>query len=148
LWQTVNEYPNTSCNFYGNNGADCTDGTTMFPGTDPRQPSNDPQTGGPLASIRFKFWRRGMQDYEYLWLLRQSGQQDLASTIETAVVPKALYDTEGLGTPNSWSPYGYVFEAQREAMARALGAGVTATEITRFEAHPVGLGTWLKELLH
>ena len=28
---------------------------------------------GPVSSIRMKQWRRGMQDYEYMWLAKQSG---------------------------------------------------------------------------
>ncbi len=54
-----------------------------------------PAIDGPLASLRMKAYRRGLQDYEYGWLLKQQGKEAIADALVKKVIPVAL--TEALG---------------------------------------------------
>jgi hypothetical protein len=65
---------------------------------------------GPIPSIRLKAQRRGLQDYEYFWLLQQkTGGPDAADRIVNGIVyknpfgPKALLDVEiWKNNPDDW----------------------------------------------
>src|SRR5262249_32170287 len=46
---------------YGNG-----DGVLFYPGTDQVYPSDSYGVEGPFASLRLKYWRRGLQDVDYL----------------------------------------------------------------------------------
>ncbi len=57
-----------------------------------------PAIDGPVSSYRMKLWRRGLQDYEYLWLLAQHGQAQLANAAVDALISSALceqFDAQG-----------------------------------------------------
>jgi hypothetical protein len=54
-----------------------------------------PAIDGPLSSLRMKAYRRGLQDYEYGWLLKQQGKEADADQIIKKIIPVAL--TEALG---------------------------------------------------
>lgn len=65
--------------------------------------------GGPVASIRLKAQRRGLQDYEYFWLLAKAGNRDAADRSVNAIVykepfgRKAMLDTEiWKNNPDEW----------------------------------------------
>ncbi len=53
-----------------------------------------PNIDGPLSCLRMKAYRRGLQDYEYGWLLQQAGRQKVADDAIKHVIPLAL--TEAL----------------------------------------------------
>ncbi|OFW57340.1 MAG: hypothetical protein A2Y75_06140 [Candidatus Solincola sediminis] len=89
------------------------DGTFFYPGL-PRG------IAGPVSSIRMKSWRRGAQDYEYIWLLDQQGKGTLANTIDERIIPYAYGDAEGRNT--SWSKDAVVWEEARCEMGRELSA--------------------------
>jgi hypothetical protein len=55
-----------------------------------------PAIDGPLSCLRMKAYRRGLQDYEYAWLLRAAGKGAVADELVRKVVPTAL--TEATGT--------------------------------------------------
>jgi hypothetical protein len=57
-----------------------------------------PQIDGPLSSLRMKAYRRGLQDYEYCWLLAQKGKRSIADSAILKVIPVAL--TEALSREN------------------------------------------------
>ena len=65
---------------------------------------------GPVPSIRLKATRRGLQDYEYFWLLAQkSGGKQQADDLVNAIIykqpfgPKAMRDTEiWKNNPDQW----------------------------------------------
>ncbi|MDA1315689.1 MAG: DUF4091 domain-containing protein [Acidobacteria bacterium] len=65
---------------------------------------------GPVPSIRLKATRRGLQDYEYFWLLAQTaGGKQQADDLVNAIVykqpfgPKAMRDTEiWKNNPDQW----------------------------------------------
>jgi hypothetical protein len=57
-----------------------------------------PAIDGPLSSLRMKAYRRGLQDYEYCWLLAQKGKRDIADNAMRKLIPMAL--TEALDADN------------------------------------------------
>jgi len=87
------------------------DGTLFYPGT-PRGIT------GPVASQRLKAWRRGAQDYEYMWLLERRGRGEFAATIAAEIVPYAFGDAEGRAA--SWSKDPSVWEEARLRMGEEL----------------------------
>lgn len=97
---------------YQRNGS----GTFFYPGQDKVYIEEDRGLPGPLASIRMKNWRRGMQDYEYLWLADEMGLADEVARITNQAVPAALWDTT-TRSDVSWSEHGYSFEALRRELA-------------------------------
>jgi len=75
---------------------------------------------GPVATLRMKALRRGLQDYEYCWLLKQAGRLDAADQIVASLVKRALHDDLKYdqrwvleNDPNQWL-------AARERLAEAL----------------------------
>jgi hypothetical protein len=97
------------------------DGTFFYPGQDHLFPGEDRGLEGPLSSIRAKNWRRGAQDYEYLWLAQQAGLENQMNTILNSCVPSALWDAKNQSNI-SWSSRGYVFEQYRRQLAELLSA--------------------------
>lgn len=78
-----------------------------------------PPIDGPLPSLRLKAYRRGLQDYEYAWLLAASGRGDLADAIVRRVVPVALTEAKTPGAP-PWSTDVNDWYRMREELAAAL----------------------------
>jgi len=76
------------------------DGRFLYPPR--REPTADqpPCLDAPIDSLRWENLRDGMEDYEYLWLLRQAMQQELARAGETSVYRQAR---ELLTVPNDLS---------------------------------------------
>ena len=95
------------------------DGTFLYPGEDKQYLSEDRGLPGPLSSIRAKNWRRGAQDFEYLWLAKEAGFENEVKTIVDNCVPVALWEAR---QPQniSWSSRGYIFEKYRKQLARLL----------------------------
>jgi hypothetical protein len=64
-------------------------GTLFYPGA--RLPDLGlPAIDGPLSCLRMKAYRRGLQDYEYGWLLKQKGKEQVADAIVKKAIPLAL----------------------------------------------------------
>jgi hypothetical protein len=100
------------------------DGTWIYAGEDKYHPGDSRGLKGPIASIRMKNWRRGEQDYEYLWMARQAGLD--TREIVDQVVPHAFNDygggfTDQTGQP-VWGEKGYQFERARRSLADLLAA--------------------------
>jgi hypothetical protein len=93
------------------------DGTFFYPGRDFVFPAQDRGLDGPLSSIRMKNWRRGAQDFEYLWLAEQNGID--VSAIVDECVPKGLWEAE-LDKDISWTGTGRHFEKYRNRLAELL----------------------------
>ncbi|RJP32360.1 MAG: DUF4091 domain-containing protein [Actinobacteria bacterium] len=89
------------------------DGTLFYPGT-PRG------IAGPVCSLRLKSWRRGAQDFEYMWLLEQRGRGGFVDNLVAEVIPSAFGDAEG--NPTAWSKNASTWEEARIAMGNALAA--------------------------
>ncbi|MFT3916883.1 MAG: DUF4091 domain-containing protein [Anaeromyxobacteraceae bacterium] len=84
-WETgwaFQQNPWTSQWDFSGNG----DGTLFYPGTPARIGGT---TDVPVASIRLKMIREGMEDYEYLKLLADAGQGDTARKIARDLFPSA-----------------------------------------------------------
>ncbi|HYG67269.1 MAG TPA: glycoside hydrolase domain-containing protein, partial [Anaeromyxobacteraceae bacterium] len=88
-WETTMAYTHDAWSnqwdFSGNG-----DGTLFYPGLPSRIGG---QTDIPVASIRLKMIREGMEDYEYLKLLADSGDAELAKRLAREVFPNA-YSTD------------------------------------------------------
>jgi uncharacterized protein (TIGR03382 family) len=88
-WETTMAYTHDAWSnqwdFSGNG-----DGTLFYPGTPARIGG---KTHVPVASIRLKMIREGMEDYEYLAALAKAGDPDLAMRIATELFPNP-YSTE------------------------------------------------------
>jgi hypothetical protein len=78
---------------------------------------------GVVASIRLKQVRRGMQDYEYLWLAARRGRRTLADAVARRLVPRAL-DEAGppgeLGARGPWERDPRMWAAARRELAQAI----------------------------
>ncbi|PJC37461.1 hypothetical protein CO046_00415, partial [Candidatus Peregrinibacteria bacterium CG_4_9_14_0_2_um_filter_53_11] len=105
------------------------DGVLFYPGTDTVFPQDSLGLDGPLASLRIKFWRRGIQDVDYLTLAKAKDPVRTAEIVNR-IVPKVLWeygvddpsDPTWKRTPISWSTDPDVWEQARAELA-ALIAG-------------------------
>lgn len=106
------------------------DGVLFYPGTDLVFPARSLGQRGPLASLRMKHWRRGLQDAEYLALAAKKDPKRTAAIVQR-VVPKVLWeygrsseaDPTWVKTPVSWSPDPDVWEAARAELADLIEGG-------------------------
>jgi hypothetical protein len=119
LWRKINVFTNPLSYQNKVNG----DGTFLYPGQDVLYPEESRGIAGPLSSIRAKNWRRGAQDYEYLWLAKQRGLDNEARSIVDKCVPAALWDAKDL-TETSWSSRGFKFELYRKQLAELLSGSM------------------------
>jgi hypothetical protein len=97
------------------------DGTFLYPGEDAAFPEESRALAGPLSSIRAKNWRRGAQDYEYLWLARSLGLENEMKAILDKCIPSGLWEAKNQKDV-SWSSRGYDFEQYRKALAELLSS--------------------------
>lgn len=97
------------------------DGTFFYPGQDVQFPEESRNLAGPLSSIRMKNWRRGAQDYEYLWLAKNAGLESKMKTILDNCVPTALWEAKSQKDV-SWSGRGYKFDQYRKQLAELLSS--------------------------
>jgi hypothetical protein len=67
------------------------DGVLFYPGSDTRYPGDSYGVMGPLASLRLKDWRRGIQDVDYLALANAIDPVRTQSIVQR-MVPKALWE--------------------------------------------------------
>lgn len=99
-------------------------GVLFYPGTDRVYAGSSYGINGPIASLRMKHWRRGIQDADYLALAR-SANPAAANAILQRVVPKALWengvsdleDPTWLRADISWQIDPNVWEAARKELA-------------------------------
>ncbi|MDB5022400.1 MAG: hypothetical protein JWP78_155 [Mucilaginibacter sp.] len=63
------------------------EGSLLYPGDNTRQYTGEPNVDGPVSSIRFELLRKGIEDYEYLWMLKNRGDKEFAeSQVKNMVV--------------------------------------------------------------
>ena len=108
------------------------DGVLFYPGIDAIFPEHSYGLAGPIASLRLKYWRRGIQDVEYIALAEAVDREATWAIIER-MVPKVLWET-GVGdaadpswvrAPVSWSTNPDDWEAARRDLADILKKGST-----------------------
>jgi hypothetical protein len=117
FWRNLNVFVNPLTYEDRING----DGTFLYPGQDNVFPEEDRNLAGPMSSIRAKNWRRGAQDFEYLWLAKKAGLEIESNKIVNECIPTGLWDAKSQ-TDVSWSSRGYKFEEYRKQLAELLSS--------------------------
>ena len=91
--------------------------------------TSDKGVRGPIATVRLKNWRRGQQDYEYIYLARKLGLTEEVNRIIASVVPWAIDQRPGyIGSQMSrksqpsYPEDGYRYEKARKAIAELIAA--------------------------
>ena len=67
------------------------DGVLLYPGTDLVFPEESRGINGPIASLRMKHWRRGIQDIQYLDMAMQIDPVATQAIID-AMVPRVMWE--------------------------------------------------------
>jgi hypothetical protein len=74
-------------------GFECSDGyilngegSLLYPGDYTKTYTGQPDVDGPISSIRFELLREGIEDYEYLWMLKYLGDQKYADSLVANIV--------------------------------------------------------------
>ncbi|MCI5133053.1 MAG: DUF4091 domain-containing protein, partial [Candidatus Electrothrix sp. EH2] len=93
-------------------------GFLFYPSVGSLFSTNDSKKKYPIPSIRMKNWRRGQQDYEYLWLAQQAGID--TTEIVNQIVPRALSEKTNQAGRAEWPSRGYLFEAARRKLANKI----------------------------
>jgi len=117
FWRSLNVFVNPLTYEDRING----DGTFLYPGQDTLFPEENRNLAGPLSSVRAKNWRRGAQDYEYLWLAKKMGLETELKKIVNNCVPTGLWEAKSQKNI-SWSSRGYKFEEYRKQLAELLSS--------------------------
>ena len=100
------------------------DGVLFYPGTDAVFPAESYGVAGPIASLRLKHWRRGLQDMEYLALAAKIDPARTAAIVQR-MIPKVLWEN-GVSDPQdptyvycdvSWPTDPDLWEAARAELA-------------------------------
>jgi hypothetical protein len=106
------------------------EGVLFYPGTDKVFPANNYNLNGPLASLRLKHWRRGIQDVDYITLANAINPVAV-SQIVNSIIPKVLWEN-GISDPIdpswvrcdiSWSSNPDVWEEARIKLANIIETG-------------------------
>jgi hypothetical protein len=106
------------------------DGVLFYPGTDQLFPDESYGLDGPIASLRLKYWRRGIQDVDYI-TLANAINPTATQAIVNARVPKALWDygVDNASNPTyvrsdiSWSINPDDWESARAQLAAIIDGG-------------------------
>ena len=114
-------YGETGYNYF--NG----DGVLFYPGVDRLFPGSAPGIDEPVASLRLKHWRRGLQDVEYLTLARRK-DPEAVRRIVAELVPKVMWeygvssrrDPTWVRADISWPTDPDRWEAARRRLARII----------------------------
>ncbi|MBW2112635.1 MAG: DUF4091 domain-containing protein, partial [Deltaproteobacteria bacterium] len=112
------------------------DGVLFYPGTDTRYPEDSYGISGPIASLRLKHWRRGIQDVDYLTLAAAVNPARTAEIV-SRMVPKVLweYGVADPGDPTwvltdiSWSTDPDTWEWARAELAAIIERGTVAGRV-------------------
>jgi hypothetical protein len=104
--------------FYGESGVHWGngDGILFYPGHDPYYREQDRGIQAPISSIRMKNLRRGIQDYEYMWLASSRGNREQVDQLVNAAVPRALHETDRTHSI-TWSPKGSDWDHFRKKLS-------------------------------
>jgi PKD repeat protein len=106
------------------------DGLMIYPGRDYVFSAQDREYGGPVASYRLKMYRRGAQDFEYMWLAEQAGNGAEVQNILQDILPHTM-DNE-LTVPD-WSNADAPYEEARAELAD-LVLGTVRAPSAKFQA--------------
>jgi hypothetical protein len=76
----------------------------------------------PIPSIRLKAHRRGLQDYEYFWLLRQAGREQQADEMVNSIVIATPFGRAAVGNMDVWNRNGEDWDQVRIRAGELLHA--------------------------
>jgi len=62
------------------------EGSLLYPGSGVKEHTGQRNVEGPVSSIRFELLREGIEDYEYLWLLKSLGDPQFADDAARSIV--------------------------------------------------------------
>lgn len=132
LFTSANTFGTTSHDAaYGEAGGANGNGVFFCPGTDVLFPSSSFGVSGPIASLRSKHWRRGLQDVDYLTLAAAKDPARVKAIVDR-IVPEVLWkvqchdpvaDCSYSYAPVRWSADPDVWEAARAELASILDGG-------------------------
>lgn len=113
------------------------DGVLVYPGTDLRFTDDNYGMDGPIASVRLKNWRRGIQDVDYLTMAAEVDPIRTAELVEE-MIPIVLWEVgvEGEDDPSwvysdiSWSTDPDNWEAARRELASIINSADTDNDGT------------------
>ena len=74
------------------------DGVLLYPGTDRVFPEESRDIDGPIASLRMKHWRRGIQDAQYIDMAMAANASATQALIQE-MVPEVMWEL-GVADPN------------------------------------------------
>jgi Domain of unknown function (DUF4091)/Family of unknown function (DUF6067) len=94
-------------------------GVLLYPGTDAIFPASSYGISGPIASLRLKHWRRGIQDIDYLTMAYAINPTAVTNLVQQ-MVPQALWELSGGSAGPSWSSNPDDWEAARLALAHII----------------------------
>jgi len=105
------------------------DGVLFYPGTDTIYPQDSYNVAGPIASLRLKLWRRGIQDVDYL-TMAAAKDPTRVQQIVNEMIPKVLWeygvdnpiDPTYVHTDISWSTNPDIWETARAELADIIEA--------------------------
>ena len=144
-WGSIQYYDNI-IGFTGDNATSNGDGLLAYPGHSVYGGQTNYNLDGPIASLRMKEWRRGIQDVDYLTLAAKYDPTTTNSVI-ASTVPKAQWEYNApdpsyyVGEGPSWSSDPDVWEASRKRLMQVIldhcataSAGSEADSPCTFEA--------------
>ena len=67
------------------------DGVLFYPGTDRLFPASSYDVNGPFVSLRMKYWRRGLQDHDYL-SMAAAIDPAAVEEIVNRIIPKVVWE--------------------------------------------------------
>lgn len=117
---------------YGKTGSDYNngDGVLFYPGTEKRYKKENYGLDGPIASLRLKHWRRGLQDHDYLAMAAEIDPERVRAIVQR-IIPRVLWEVD-VTDPNdpsyvhadiSWSTDPDVWEKARLELAEIIIKG-------------------------
>jgi hypothetical protein len=77
------------------------DGVLFYPGKDLKFPTYSYGVDGPIASLRLKHWRRGIQDFDYLNLANAINPVKVAALVNQ-LVPTVLWEVGAADSTETW----------------------------------------------
>ncbi len=132
---------------YGETGPNYSngDGVLLYPGTERRYPEDNYGLDGPIASLRLKHWRRGIEDHEYLTMAARY-DPDRVKRIVERMIPKVLWeigvtdpkDPSYVHTDISWPTDPDAWESARRELAEIIlkGQGRADVELAPIHVRP------------
>ena len=79
----------------------------------------------PIPSVRLKAHRRGFQDYEYFYLLREAGRGEEADRLVNSVVRTDPFGSANVGNTEIWQNNPDAWDAVRQEAGENLSAPLT-----------------------